>query len=48
MTQTWVSNGQLTLWPALLGVHGVLTLMALARIWWRDGGLVTLVKGRTA
>jgi lipopolysaccharide export system permease protein len=47
MTQTWVTNGQLTTWSSLLGVHGVLTLLALARIWWRDGGLIALLKGRS-
>ncbi len=46
MTQTWVNNQQLNTWTSLLGVHGVLTMLAMARIWWRDGGLVTLVKGR--
>ena len=47
MTQTWVTNQQLGTWTSLLGVHGLLTLVALARIWWRDGGLVTLIKGRS-
>lgn len=48
MTQTWVTNGQMGTWSSLFGVHGVLTAAALARIWWRDGGLVALVKGRAA
>ncbi|MES2091593.1 MAG: LptF/LptG family permease, partial [Pseudomonadota bacterium] len=46
MTQTWVTNGQLHLWSSLLGVHGGVTLLALLRIWWRDGGPQMMRKGR--
>ncbi|MDE2400689.1 MAG: LPS export ABC transporter permease LptF [Burkholderiales bacterium] len=46
LTQNWVSTGKLGTWTALLGVHGALTLAALTRIWWRDGGWVMLTEGR--
>ena len=46
MTQTWIGNRQLGLWSGLLGVHGGLSLLALLRIWWRDGGPQLLLKGR--
>ncbi len=46
MSQTWVSNGQLNMWASLLGVHGCVSLLALLRIWWRDGGPQMLLKGR--
>ncbi|MGH6648848.1 LPS export ABC transporter permease LptF [Aquabacterium sp.] len=45
MSQTWVANRQLNAWVSLLAVHGLLTGLAAARIWWRDGGRLPLLKG---
>lgn len=39
LSQTWVSRGRLEWLPALLVVHGSLTLAALAAVWWRDGAM---------
>ncbi len=39
LSQSWVTHGQLGLWPALALVHGGLSVAALLVIWWRDGAM---------
>jgi lipopolysaccharide export system permease protein len=39
LSQNWVARGKLGLWPALVLVHGGLTLAALLVVWWRDGAM---------
>ncbi len=40
LSQTWVSKGKLAWLPALLLIHGGLTVGALLLIWWRDGAVL--------
>lgn len=40
LSQAWVAKGQLAWGPALLLIHGGLTLSALLVIWWRDGAVI--------
>lgn len=40
LSQAWVTSGKLAMVPALLLVHGGLTLGALLLIWWRDGAVL--------
>lgn len=40
LSQSWVSQGKLACVPALLLIHGGLTVAALLLIWWRDGAMV--------
>lgn len=40
LSQTWVSNGRLTMEAALLLLHGGILALALALLWWRDNGVV--------
>ena len=40
LSQTWVSQGKLAWLPALLLIHGGLTVGALLLIWWRDGAVL--------
>ena len=37
LTQAWVTSGKLSSAAGLFGIHGVITLGALATLWWRDG-----------
>ncbi len=37
LLQSWVDKGKLGELSALLGVHGGVTALALAGLWWRDG-----------
>lgn len=39
LSQTWVVQGKLGLWPALVLVHGGLSLAAVLLVGWRDGAL---------
>jgi lipopolysaccharide export system permease protein len=40
LSQSWVNQGKLAWVPALLLIHGGLTLGALLLIWWRDGAVL--------
>jgi len=40
LSQSWVSQGKLSWVPALLLIHGGLTIGALLLIWWRDGAVL--------
>ncbi|MDO9234988.1 MAG: LPS export ABC transporter permease LptF [Aquabacterium sp.] len=40
LSQTWVTQGQLSWLSALLLLHGSLTLGAMLVVWWRDGGVL--------
>jgi lipopolysaccharide export system permease protein len=40
LSQNWVAQGKVGWVPALLIVHGSLTLLSLLVIWWRDGALL--------
>lgn len=48
LSQAWVSNGRLSLGAALLAVHGSITLLALAQLWWRARGAAPMPLWRTA
>lgn len=37
LSQAWVAAGRLGPWGALAGIHGAISLVALAGLWWRDG-----------
>ncbi len=39
LTKAWVTNGKFGLGAALLLVHGITLLLALALIWWRDNAI---------
>lgn len=38
LSQAWVGSGRLALAPALLSVHGSITVLALIQLWWRSRG----------
>lgn len=38
LSQAWVSTGRFSAGPTLVAVHGGVLVVALARLWWRDGG----------
>lgn len=37
LSQAWVTSGKLSGGAGLFGIHGAITLAALATLWWRDG-----------
>jgi len=46
LMQSWVAQGKLSALGSLLGVHGGVTVLALLRIWLRDGGWTMLTRRR--
>ncbi len=40
LTQVWVTAGRLSLATALVGMHGLVLLLAVALLWWRDHAAV--------
>jgi lipopolysaccharide export system permease protein len=41
LTQAWVADGRMGLGMALFGLHGAVSALALALLWWRDHAAVT-------
>lgn len=41
LSQAWVASGKVSMGAALVGVHGVAFVVALALLWWRDHAAVT-------
>ncbi len=41
LSQSWVASGRLSMGLALLGLHGSVSALALALLWWRDHAAVT-------
>jgi lipopolysaccharide export system permease protein len=46
LSQAWVASGRLSVGVALFALHGSVSAMALALLWWRDHAAVTRWLGR--